>query len=85
MSEYVVWLDDKRKDIVDTDAIYKVSRPAEIKEPVVRCRDCKNFTPKGTHKFNDGFTNAEYCKYVRGFMLQITPNGFCAWGERRES
>lgn len=50
---------------------------------IVRCRDCKHFTPKGTHKFENGKVNADYCKYVRGWMLQITPEGFCAWGERR--
>ena len=50
---------------------------------VVRCRDCKHFTPKGTHKFENGKVNEDYCDYVRGYMLQITPDGFCAWGERR--
>jgi uncharacterized CHY-type Zn-finger protein len=50
---------------------------------VVRCRDCKHFTPKGTHKFNNRKTNADYCKYVRGWMLQITPDGYCAWACRR--
>ena len=50
---------------------------------VVRCRDCKHFTPKGTHKFENGKVNADYCDYVRGWMLQITPDGFCSWAERR--
>lgn len=50
---------------------------------IVRCRDCEHFTPKGTHKFENGKVNADYCDYVRGWMLQITPDGFCAWGERR--
>ena len=52
---------------------------------LVRCRDCKYFTPKGAHKFENGRTNLDYCKYIRGFMLQITPDGFCAWAERRDS
>lgn len=51
---------------------------------IVRCRDCKHFTPKGTHKFENGKVNADYCTYVRSWMLQITPEGFCAWGERWE-
>ena len=51
---------------------------------VVRCRDCKHFTPKGTHKFENGKVNADYCDYVRGWMLQITPDGFCAWASRKE-
>lgn len=44
-------------------------------EEVVRCRDCKHFTPKGTHKFESGFVNTDCCPYIRGFMLQITPDG----------
>lgn len=56
-----------------------------IREEIVRCRDCKHFTPKGTHKFENRKTNADYCKYVRGWMLQITPDGFCAWGERKDA
>ena len=53
-------------------------------QSIVRCRDCKHFTPKGTHKFENGKVNADYCKYVRGWMLQITPDGFCAWAKRKE-
>lgn len=55
------------------------------REEIVRCRDCKHFTPKGTHKFENGKVNADYCKYVRDWMLQITPDGYCAWGERKEA
>ena len=51
---------------------------------IVRCRDCRHFTPKGTHKFENGKVNADCCDYVRGWMLQITPDGFCKWGERRD-
>lgn len=57
--------------------------PGEHREEIVRCSDCKHFTPKGTHKFENGKVNEDYCDYVRGWMLQITPDGFCAWGERR--
>lgn len=55
-----------------------------LNSEIVRCCECKHFTPKGTHKFENGKTNADYCKYVRGWMLQITPDGYCKWGERRE-
>lgn len=57
---------------------------ALARHEIVHCRDCKHFTPKGTHKFENGKTNTDYCTYVRGWMLQITPDGFCAWGVRRE-
>lgn len=57
---------------------------AKLQERIVRCRDCKHFTPKETHKFENGKVNEDYCDYVRGWMLQITPDGFCAWAERKE-
>jgi len=53
-------------------------------EKIVRCRDCKHFTTKGTYRFGDGRMNENYCKYIRGWMMQITPDGYCAWGERKE-
>lgn len=62
----------------------KLIREERRREEIVRCRDCRHFTPKGTHKFENGKVNADYCKYVRGWMLQITSDGFCAWGARRE-
>ena len=53
-------------------------------QDIVRCRDCRQFIPKGTHKFENGKVNVDYCTYVRGWMLQIKPDGFCAWGERKQ-
>lgn len=53
-------------------------------EEIVRCRDCKHFTTRGTHVFDDGKTNECYCEFIRAYRLQITPDGFCAWGERRD-
>ena len=51
---------------------------------VVLCRDCVHFTPKGTYKFANGKTNDDYCKFIRGWLLQITPYDFCSRGERKE-
>lgn len=70
MSEYII--DD---DMIIAEA---------VREEIVRCRDCKHFTPKGTHKFENGKVNADFCTYVRGWMLQITPDGFCAWACRKD-
>ena len=70
MSEYIYGQDDSE--------LYK-------REEIVRCRDCKRFTPKGTRKFENGKTNVDFCEYVRGFVVQTTPDGFCAWGERQDA
>lgn len=80
MSEYIIRTTNMPEHIREA-----VSAWYEIDYEIVRCRDCKHFTPKGTHKFENGKTNADYCTYVRSWMLQITPDGFCAWGERKEN
>lgn len=42
-------------------------------EEVVRCRDCRHFK-KGEEE-----TPVDWCCY---FHDEVTPLGFCAWGER---
>lgn len=76
MSEYIIDWDENL--VIDTFS------KNSLREEIIRCRDCKHFTPKGTHKFENGKVNADYCTYVRGWMLQITHDGFCAWAERRQ-
>ena len=84
-TEYVVDFGDYRSNqFVRLNMALIEQNGAKLQERIVRCRDCKHFTPKGTHKFENGKVNADYCVYVRGWMLQITPDGFCAWGERRQ-
>lgn len=78
MSEYIYATNGELVANIDGDI-------SLARDEIVRCCDCKYFTPKGTHKFENGKVNADYCKYVRGWMLQITPGGFCAWGERKEA
>lgn len=82
MSEYIV----KCKEFVGISGkTMMFPEYIDMNREIVRCRDCKHFTPKGTHKFENGKVNADYCKYVRGWMLQITPDGFCAWGDKKGS
>ena len=99
MSEYIIDTEKinelNRGNVTSWLSPYAISDtsgfPPRIKEThfavtlpeIVRCRDCEHFTSKGTYKFENGKVNADYCDYVRGWVLQITPDGFCAWGERR--
>lgn len=58
------------------------------RKKIVRCKDCAKFVPQGTFCFNSDVTiktNRDACEVVRGYIVQINPNGFCAWGERREN
>lgn len=47
------------------------------KEEIVRCRDCKEFVFG-----NDEYATADWCYYWNSYVE--SPDGFCAWGERRE-
>lgn len=42
---------------------------------LVRCRDCKHYTDD----------EMEYYHYCGSWCEQVEPDGFCAWGERRDS
>lgn len=50
--------------------------PTVDAEPVVRCKDCRFF-----HKY--GF-KLEYTECTH-FDCDVTENGYCWWGERREN
>lgn len=52
-----------------------LARAATLGEEVVRCRDCKHYTDN----------EMEYYHYCGNWYEQVDPNGFCAWGERRDA
>ena len=53
-------------------------REERLRKPIVRCRDCKDFDPnENLCVLEDGDGGFE--------IFQVRPDGFCAWGERRES
>lgn len=45
-------------------------------EPIVRCKDCRQFKP------GEEEPPVDWCDY---FHDEVTPLGFCAWGERRDA
>ena len=68
MDEYIVELSyDPVYDCIDSQDI--------VKEPIVRCRDCKLCVVKGYRL---------YCDLNAGGFPEVESDGFCAWGERRE-
>lgn len=82
MSEYIVNI----PSILNRDGVYypdERNDPMPVDEEIVRCRDCARFVPQGTYRFNSGAVNKDTCEVIRGFVVQIDPNGFCAWGERK--
>lgn len=72
MSEYIVR--------IPSDMPYEIKAELNRKEyedtdeRVIRCRDCRHFK-KGEEE-----PPVDWCCY---FHDEVTPLGFCAWGERR--
>ena len=83
----------------------KTYEPLHQREEVVRCRDCKWFTPECRYEEEREYGvmetlvdppdcgNPERCSYhydsITGKVVPVhivtDPNGYCAWGERRDA
>lgn len=52
---------------------YITDESGEVRGEIVRCRDCK-YSDKGY-----------WCRYFGkyGDLVTVTPDGFCAWGEKK--
>ena len=79
MSEHVVDFGDKSSAFVGLAMAEAESHGATLKERIVRCRDCACFSVDDSdHDYRTGW----WCK--RWYTDMVKPDGFCAWGERRE-
>lgn len=78
MSEYII----SDEQIAENQRLH--GKKLLVMPVIVRCKDCKYYIPQGTYRFNRGIVNKDTCKVIRGFVVQIGPDGFCAWGERRK-
>lgn len=68
MSEYIYEQHDQPARVVRDGWNVKIEWDFVQREEIVRCRDCKRFHTN---------TNGLDCP-------KLDPDGFCAWGERRE-
>lgn len=64
-----------------TEYIYDTSIEATFlheqkREEIVRCRDCKWMSKDTVHY--------KACYRLHAIEFMVEPDGFCAWGERRE-
>ena len=71
MSECIIDWDEN----LDIDTFQKNS----LREEIVRCRDCKRYHPKEGKVLSCRF---EYKDFVQ--WRNAEPDGYCAWGERKE-
>lgn len=55
------------------------------REEIVRCRDCKHYRfIDRSDIFQDDRHNDSFClRFVDGKRMEVEPDGFCAWGERK--
>ena len=74
MSEYIVDLTDveKRKFSWSMETLYE---QVPVREEIVRCRDCKHLMSNNRCNLQDDYNEFHW--------LDVEPDGFCAWGERK--
>lgn len=80
MSEFIIWESDKTETTDNLGVKHSVSH-FEKREEIVRCRDC-------AYICNREYTNGlewHTCGYFDSAYAEVDPNGFCAWGERRQA
>lgn len=73
--EYVV--KDPVEIVVETKDGDRLKPPQEIRERIVRCRDCANYIPAEDDDHDDG------CALAYAYLFETRPDGFCAWGEEK--
>ena len=69
MSEYIITCDDEVASWVGNDV--------DSMKPIVRCSDCKFYVEPFCERLRDTWGNIE--------SFNVEPDGFCAWGERRDT
>ena len=77
MSEYIIdW---------DTGLVIDTFSKNNLREEIVRCRDCKYHEPMTVCYLEKPLSvcTADWCTGAEGDNPLVKPDGFCAWSERR--
>lgn len=53
-------------------------------ERIVRCRDCRHYYECEEYSPHGNYVR-RCCEYFDSYSDDVTPDGFCAWGERRDA
>lgn len=72
-------MDDGRTPIREYFASNNIDHYGTVHEEIVRCRDCEHYEQETVI---DGETVGSWCDWM--CMSRPQPDGFCAWGVRRE-
>lgn len=73
MTDYIVTCDEETATWVGNDVVSM--------RPIVRCRDCKYYDTAGPWCFEPSKVYID--EYGLEVCATVTPDGFCAWGERK--
>ena len=86
MSEYIVNFGDKSSAFVGLAMAEAKMHGASIGKEIVRCRDCANYSPVEWIAASNGIGTdiSDVCHFWHGEPTKVAPDGFCAWGKRRE-
>ena len=86
MSEYIVELPDKPAKVVRDGWNVRIEWGFKQREEIVRCRDCKHMHTVRSWlgmDVDECWLHAD-CESGALGKERTEPNGFCAWGERRD-
>ena len=83
MSEYIVETVGEWGQYRDGEFVLEDEYMAVPATPIVRCRDCRCRRKSWNGKRPDFVPDGFFCAYWGGHQLW-EPDGFCAWGKRRE-
>lgn len=86
MIEYIVRVNENDERWHYVEQQYTHFFGYQITEEIVRCRDCRNLESQ-TVSYSDKpifVCTAEWCEGAERDNPLVEPDGFCAWGERRE-
>ena len=84
--EYVVSFGDKSSAFVGLAMAEAKSHGAKMCEPIVRCRDCKHGLLHGTEcRHFAAYEPIAGGDEYEEMTYSVRPDGFCAWGKRRDA
>ena len=72
--------------IYDTSKVETLPTQGFTGETVVRCRDCEHMHVWDVSSiYSNHDHDVVFClRFVDGMRMTVEPDGFCAWGERKQ-
>lgn len=62
---------------------YNPLSQSNFAQEIVRCRDCKHYYEAENYHPSGNYVS-RCCKYFDTYSDEVEPDGFCAWGERKD-